>query len=412
MPAAVLQLYTDLNAIPAGTAATDAQHQTIVADLDALATGVFTPDPADVDQLATDLGTAATNGLFSDNVLEYLADDFIGDPDDPTTDPDGWMDDIQDDVSSLIDPPPTLLDPGDPTTFDPGNPVDTTVYELGVTAVAPVGESSTRVSLQLTEQGIPPFLLENYSGQMHLSTRTAAGGTAASTLRLRTIGLPPNNPYTVSITRLSDGASVTLGKLHVRNGFTWLPVAFDAASPAGPQAEILTYGNAVFGGANAKKPLPAGFDAADVATVTVTDAQGVVRLTGNLADGTPTSRVQALNLRLSGAASVAASLPSATVTARHRITPDGVGVRFHLSAHHLPGNAPVTLLADGESVGQFTTTSKGRLVVTEGPVHRETNGLGGSRVVNALPNDVDLSGARSFSITDAQGNVLLSGSLD
>ncbi len=408
MPATLVQLYTDLAAIPVGSTATDAQHQALVADLDALAAGIFTPDPAAVDQLATDLATAATDDLFSDNVVQYLADDFIGDPDTPES----WLEDIQDDVASLINPPPSVGEPGGDLT---GLPVETSVGPLGTIYGGLIVGSLDRFAVQLTEQGIQPGLLENYSGRVQLAVSQFPGIGPQSTLTLDTAGLPPSNPYTVSMTRQSDGTSVVLGKLRVHNDVLLRTAsavqAATLSSVATPSAEFATVGHVTFGGIGSKKPLPTDYDAADVATLTVTDAQGVVRLSGNIATGQRVSEVRKLGIHLSGPSVVQGRSTFANVVVQHKATLTKTSNRFRFMAKHLPVNASMTLLADGIVVDQYTTTAHGRLFIIEGFEPQKLNHAGVSPPFNGLRPGTDLSGTKVFSLTDAQGNVLLSGSV-
>ena len=408
LPLAVAQLFTDLTAIPTGATVTDAQHQALVADLDALAAGVFTPDPDDVDQLATDLGTAAAAGLFTSDFETELAADFSADSSDPDNlddpnDPDGWIEDFEDDVSDLLNP----VSVTDPTgTYLP-------TYILGTSVVGGsagiISGSYTRSLLPLTAQGIPEGLLENYSGSVRLATRQAVGATAVLKLTVRTNGLPPSNPYTISIVRRSDGATVVIGKLRVSNGSDDLTARALSARPA---AELLTSGRATFGGPDARKPLPTGFDPDDVASVTLTDSQGVVRLSGSVAGAPSTRQVEGMRLHLSGTSVAPAAAPSADMIVRHAVTSATTSDFFRFMARHLPVNAPVTLLADGVVVDHYTTTANGRLFIIEGfdPTKLQRNGI--SPPFNSLPPGTDLSATKTFTVTDTLGTVLLSGSLD
>ncbi len=95
---------------------TDAQHQAIVADLNALAVGVV-PAPAtgDIDDAATTLGDAAVAGSITGDALEEINGDLAAD----ATDADDWTDDITGDADDLLaagtpDPDPVITDPTDP----------------------------------------------------------------------------------------------------------------------------------------------------------------------------------------------------------------------------------------------------------------------------------------------------------
>lgn len=412
LAAAITQLDTDLLAIPAGSTVTDAQHQTIVTDLNVLAVGVVpAPAAADVDSIATALGNAAVTGNVTADALVELNADLAAD----ATDADDWTDDITDDAATLLspavtDPDPIIIDPtiADP---DPGNdptlPIETAV-PIFVTAVRPPARRTHRYhNFEFDTQNGQSPSNQFYYGSVGLTTRQVDGAAPVSAISVRAVGLPTNNPYTVNVTRKSDGAVVPLGQFNVQ------PVSslvfneyLTAATPDGytERVENLTLGQTTFGGSHAKKALPMGVDARDVATVTLTDATGVARLSGHPGLGVGNYRTRGVVLHLSGDP-VAAPAASAVAKANHTV----LNVyTFYLSAQHLPVNMPVMLVADGVTLGQFTTGAHGRLVVTEGYYTAFHTHAGARLVPQKLVPAVDLSRTKSLVITDVQGNVLLS----
>ncbi len=392
---------------------TDAQHQGIVADLNALAVGVV-PAPAtgDIDDAATTLGDAAVAGSITGDALEEINGDLAAD----ATDADDWTDDITGDADDLLaagtpDPDPVITDPTDPgdgSTLPIETLTGTGTFSPTAVLLHPAYRIQTSHEFSLDTQSGQNPSNQYYYGSVDLVTRQVAGSTTQTKLYVEALGLPLNNPYTVAYTRKSDGASVTLGAVNVQ---TVSDFQFNLYLPAetpdtyDESVETFSLGKTVFGGDNSKKGLPAGFDAADVATVTVTDAQGITRLSGQAHGARFNYRNRLTVLHLSGSSTVVPA-PSGAAKMQSR-----GAYGLYLSARHLPSSQTVTLLADGVAVGEFTTGAHGRLVVTQryyGLLHTHS---GASLHPQSLAASVNLSAVKSLSLTDAQGNVLLSGSL-
>ena len=401
---ALTQFFLDLEAIPAGSIVTDAQHATLVADLSALPPGPAAPTAADLDELATNFGAAAVAGLV-DDALEYrLAMDFDVDADDP----DSWLAYVQNDVLFALHPP-APYDPNAPG-VDPG-----LVYGTAVSAVVPVRKPGVVVTRDLiplkavydTVASQSPII---YDGSVRMTTRTQADGVAVPTLSFSASGLPADGTYTLSVVRRSDRATVVIG--------TFLAQPF-VAQPVG--GATLTFGHVartylntdvqLSFGAGTAQPLPDGFDAADVKTLLVTNAEGRTRLKQKLSTtGTAAFQARVAYLHLYNPTSGA---PGGRATTGYKLNAHGTTPRnqLHLKARHLPANAPVTLLVDGVKVDTYTTTAMGSLLIaqrstSEGSVHPYTTSN-----LNPLLANVDLLNAKSVSLVDAAGNVLLSGSL-
>ena len=268
---------------------------------------------------------------------------------------------------------------------------------------------STHQTIILQAEGIPPFLLMNYSGRARLGTVSVEGRTPQAVLSIETFGLPPANPFTVAYTRRSDGVRVVLGTLKVRTGLSPLRATAAAATGPGqatPEAEILSHGGVVFGGPEGR-PFPDGFDPADIDTLTLTDGNGTERLAGSFVDAADLQvRTRLVNLRMDAGAAD----PGAAGAVSFRVKTTGTKVRdaFLLYVGGLPANAAVTLLADGAAVGTFTTTLTGHLVIIDGAVPVPTSVIGRMLPINALPASVDLDTVTAFTLTDAVGNVLAS----
>ncbi len=405
LPANVRQLLQDLRAIAPGSIVTDEQKQALAADLTALATGLVQPSASVVDQLADDLAATVAGGHLTHKVEIVLASDLA-----------------------------TVFNASNASNADPArvqaaiNEVATLLAAYGVNAAdrQPLGvdldaiidglltgHAVTQRTVTLHSENIPPFLLMNYAGRARLVTVATEGRATQSVLTLDASGLPPTNPYTVAVTRRSDGGVVVLGKLKVRAA---RPVVHAGVPGAGggeivqPQAELDTHADAVFGGP-AGRPLPDGFDPADVDTLTLTDDHGTERLAGGFADdsGDVLRRSRLVSFRLDAGAAD----PGANGVVSFRTKTVGGGTRdlFSFYAGGLPAGAVVTLVADGVAVGQFTTTAGGILVIQEGPVPVPTTVVGRMLPVNALPVAVDLNTLTTLTLTDAAGDVLASGGM-
>ena len=399
------RFFTDLEAIPAGSTVTDAQHGTLAADLAALPPGPAAPDAAALDQLADSFGRLAVAGLVDDDAEYLLAMDFEVDPDDA----DSWFTYVQGDVSYLLMPPPTL-EPGD------GSGVDPVIYQtFGPTdALASQNELLTRQTLYLRPVYPEGSGSTSYSGEVRLNVRQFPGLLTVPTLRVSTYGLALGETYTVRVTRRSDGKSVMIGKFHARGSGQPLPqpVLAEGSLPDGalPIGVTLDTRSSVAFGPGAKRPLPAGFDADDVAAVRVVDSRGRTRLVRKITDtGAHVSRTRRVRLHLTGPAG---STASGDVLVGYQINQGSGSTRSRvlLTAEGLPAGVPVTLVADGKPVGLYDTTPEGRLVVRQGAVPRKIF-TGKPLMLGSLPDDVDVSNVQAVTVYDAAGQVLLSGSL-
>ena len=85
--------------------------------------------------------------------------------------------------------------------------------------------------------------------------------------------------------------------------------------------------------------------------------------------------------------------------------------KFLLYVSGLPARTEVTLMADGAAMGTFKTTRQGQLVIAKGAVPVPTKPSGRMLPVNALPAAVDLNTLGAVGLTDAAGNVLVSGGM-
>ena len=245
---ALAQLFTDLEAIPAGATVSDLQHQTLLADLLALPPGPDVPTADDLDLLATELGSVATGGLVNDDLEYDLAGDFDVDP----TDPDSWLAYVSEDVLDALNPltttgPVSTLPIG---TFEP-------VYVLANAASGVVSGVTTTVPVMLTQAGPADFSVVYYSGQAKLITHSPVGQATVQKFVLSTVGLSPRTSYLISVTRRSTGASLEIGKLR-RSDQSEFSKGTVPGGGTPPTVGLLGFGKAVFGGEQPKRALPPG----------------------------------------------------------------------------------------------------------------------------------------------------------
>ncbi len=402
----VAQFFTDLEAIPAGSTVTDAQLATLVADLAALPPGPVTPTADELSQLAADFGSLAVAGLVNDDLEYNLAMDFDVDYDDP----DPWLPDVQSEVSFALNPPPPY-DPNDPGDWS-NLPLETAVPT--VASVQLPGMVLTRTKFGLTGVYDTPASESPlyYSGTVRLKNRTQANAPASPVIRLTTVGLPTGETYRLSAVRASDGATVPIGKFHTHS-FVPQPAGGAVLTLAHVTATTLNTKSDVIYGAGTKRLLPDGFDLNDVASLVVTDSQGNTRLTRDLAAlGTSVTRIRQTRFHLY---SPSPGGPGGKLMAKHSLFAgnNSMGDFLRLTARRLPANAPVTLRVDGTAVGQFTTTADGHLVIAQGVSTPLTEAYRQETPWHfyPLPAGTDLSNVQTVSLSDADGNVLVSGSL-
>ena len=295
VPGPVRQLLHDLRAIAPGAAITDEEKLALATDLTALADSLVKPSAASVEQLADDLAAAAASGKLTRKIETVLARDLAAvlgrDAPDPVA-----LRLLADEVRTFL--AAYGLDDADVQQF--AADLETIIDDFQTDSV------STRQVVTLRAEGIPFGLLENYGGRAKLVTVQSAGRAAQTVLNIETNDLPPANPYTVAVTRRSDGGTLVLGTLKVRAGFPG--VHFEREDRTGtsavsrPEAEILSFGTVVFGGA-AGKPFPGGFDPADIDTLTLTDRNGTERLAGSFVGSDDLQlRTRLVNLRMDAGA--------------------------------------------------------------------------------------------------------------
>lgn len=394
----VEQVVHDLKTIAASGAATvsDEQKQSLADDLAALTDGLVKPSSSSVDQLADDLAAAAASGRLTSRSEAILAADLAAVFKRTSLSPSR--------LQSVLAEIQTVLSAYG---IDPADLQQIAADLAAIIDGFETNRVTTRQHIALHAENVSPYLSPGYWGGAKLVVSRQAGQPAQTVLSVVAAGALAVNPYTVAVTKRSDGSTLALGRL--KSHPIGEELVFTGPAGIGSGLTTIRYGEAVFGGPDGK-PLPEGFDPADVALVTITDGGGTERLVGSFADASNWSgSARLVNLHLD--AGEAAPDAAGSVSFRVKTTAAKTRTAFLLYASGLPANAPVTLVADGVAAGTFTTTPQGRLVIAEGNVPVPTKPSGRMLPVNALPAAVDLNTVNALSLTDAAGSVLASGSL-
>ena len=205
------------------------------------------------------------------------------------------------------------------------------------------------------------------------------GPTNRVTVKVETIGLLVGT-YTTTLTDTTGTNTYTLGAFDVH---VWSNLVHET------RATIVPFGSNTVGGASF--PLPAGLDPTNVATIAVTDTNGLVDLTGDFtsAHRPPPCVFDALISLVPGPL-----CPNLLGSARLHIEVKKGSARGSLSlvASGAPPKAALNLFVNGVSVGTVKSDRHGRLTI------------------HKLPNGTDLSGLTTIAAEDAAGNVAFSAS--
>ena len=235
-------------------------------------------------------------------------------------------------------------------------------------------------------------------GRYHVlaTTRANAQPVELGTLRVRQGGLLVNTPLFTDETDVASAFGAGPDDAVVGN----LPPEAISPLPVGPART----GTAIFSNGAGGKRLPAGFDVADVASITVTDDAGTVQFAGDFSNQVTTSTSRFLNLHLdaTNVAPTAAGIVSLTVFNSAEFH----NRNFQFNAIGFPANATLTLSADGVVIGPVTTGPTGKLFIKDENSYLPQPRSAAEKV-NILPDTVDLSAAKSFALSDEQGNVLV-----
>jgi hypothetical protein len=218
------------------------------------------------------------------------------------------------------------------------------------TAAAPAGSS-----IELSLEG------ENESGTTDARVELETKNLAAAT-------------YSVSLTLKSDGSTVALGTFTV-----------DAEG----EAEIEFGGDAT--------PFPADVDPFNIATVTVSDANGVAIFTADLTNLSTTPASTNINDNVQATAGAAAPSATGSATLIAVASHNKTNGSLQFTAKGLSPSMPVVLAVNGIAAKNLKTDKSGNIAVKIGP-----KGKTGTVVAG-----VSLTQVSSATLTDRNGNVLL-----
>jgi hypothetical protein len=212
-------------------------------------------------------------------------------------------------------------------------------------------------------------------------------GTISGSLNVNTKGLVAGT-YTVSATTASDATEVTVGT------FTVVDVSALSATRAAKAAVARKNGRADFGGNGIA--FPDGFDAFDIASLAIADADGNVLFTADLtsiADGSFCAHVPitpgALAPDATGFADIKVMTRKGALNGLLAIRVSGV-----------PAGATYTYSIDGVDIGTVTSTAGGRLKICA--TSKPANGT--------LPYTVNLFNVTTVTVHDDSGGLVLSAS--
>lgn len=199
-------------------------------------------------------------------------------------------------------------------------------------------------------------------------------GTTQAKLKLETRNLPPAT-YGVQVTLKSNGSTVAFGSFTV-----------DA------QGE----GEIEFGDEGAS--FPANVNPFDIATVSVTDANGTVLFTADLTNINKTS----VQINANVQAVPGPTVPNATGSAVLSAFTSNKHVKGSLqfSGRGLPAKTPVKIFVNGIAAKSLKTDNKGAMNVKLGP----------SGNAGTIVSGVTLLQVKSEEVRDGSGNVLLTAS--
>jgi hypothetical protein len=196
-------------------------------------------------------------------------------------------------------------------------------------------------------------------------------GTTAAKLKLETRSLPAAT-YGVQVTLKSNGSTVPFGTFTV-----------DAQG----ESEI------EFGDEGAS--FPANVNAFDIATVSITDANGTVLFTADLTNINKTN----VHINANVQATPGAAVPNATGSAVLSAFTSNKQVKGSLqfTGRGLPAKTPVTVLVNGIAAKSLKTDNKGAMSLKLGP----------SGKAGTIVSGVTLLQVKSEEVRDRSGNVLL-----
>ena len=218
------------------------------------------------------------------------------------------------------------------------------------------------------------------TGKAELEAEDEDGVTTA-TLQIETQGLLAGT-YTVNVTRTSDGSSVTLGTFDVTassNDDQQADDNMDDDNQGDDNDQGEDEGDVEFG-TDTGLPLPADLNPMDIASVSISDGDGNVVLTGDFMNVAATMKAF---FKAKVAVTGGIGAPGASGLAKVQSkTKRGVKVsHFNLNAKGLSPNATLTIRINGVELGTVTTDRHGKLhmktlpegIEAESLIHMEFN---------------------------------------
>ena len=231
------------------------------------------------------------------------------------------------------------------------------------------GTESLDIELAMTPTAAAPV---GSSIELSLETDDDDGTTTAS-LQLETTALPAGT-YFVNVTLKSTGGTVALG--------SFTSDGSDAEVEFGTEEGI---------------PFPSTVNPFDIATVSVSDANGVVLFTADLTS-IVTVASEVMNASLTGSAGATAPTATTSATLSGQVISHVASGSLTVSAHGLAPKSKLTVAINGIIAKKVSADLSGNATVSFLP--KPTTG--------AIARGVSLFGVRNVQVKDAKGNVVLS----
>ena len=175
-------------------------------------------------------------------------------------------------------------------------------------------------------------------------------GVVAAILQIETQGLLAGT-YTVSVTKESDASSVTLGTFDVS--------ASVMDDDMGDDDQGEDEGDVEFG-TDEGLPLPADLNPLDIASVSISDGDGHVVLTGDFMNVAATMKAL-FKAKVAVTGGVAAPRATGLAKVQSKIKRGFKIAHFNLNAKGMNPNATLTLKINGVDYGTVTTDKNGKL---------------------------------------------------
>ncbi|MEY2429161.1 MAG: hypothetical protein QOJ40_2046 [Verrucomicrobiota bacterium] len=190
-------------------------------------------------------------------------------------------------------------------------------------------------------------------------------GTVTATLEIKTQGLDAGD-YTLSVVKISDGSSVTLGQISIGTSGDDDGEENDGEGDCHDGGQPGTNSTSVVLSSRSEVELPAGLDPTDIGQIVLSDANGNEVLVGDLVNPTAGSAIKfKASVRVAGAngtSSGKAVMQSITHKGKRKD-------HFTLIASGVPANSTLAVNLNGSNIGAVKSNKKGKVMVKRLPAN-------------------------------------------